>query len=397
MKKLGFYALIMSAFLVGCSSNEEEEVVKPTQQEELRIGDAVTADFGTSTMTISSTGTTSSAKAPKRAATQTETGYFFVRVDSEVPTSQQQEVIMGVSVEDYYPQNSTYDRKNHAYNYSSSFDVLEMQEQIATAACGTNKYVLDQYGKYIEENVLTNQPDMADIRVAFGDGKVTYHGIVVYDKKAGIDLLDDYKVIWYVAKQNAEDGKWHVDGALVPKGIDKAPVPEGDKKDAEEKDGDKTEESEKEIEKEKEEEKEQSNETDIEIDIDLDSDLVLEVDDFDIRKSGVDDYVAYEKPVDSNTLEYNGVVITRGSDMKLKISGLNNLEFDDENTVWTFEAYLWPKFDTTIPEGWEYGETDKVGTIDNALYNIEYHYYQGLQSVGTVPYAKVSVHVSKKK
>lgn len=378
----------MSLFVVGCSTNDEEVVVQPTQEEELKLAESITADFGTSSMTITSGSSTSQAKRNQPGSggdnwgpdgnrddngdgtetdkgdteTTTATAYFFVRVDSYIPDEDSEKDAAKIT-SDYYPQTSI---------GGTDFEFPSMQRKINLEPLGTAKYLLSKTG--ISEDVFTEEgtPDMAAVRAAFKDGVITYNGEVIYNTNDNTDELDGYHVVWYVAKVDNK-GRYHVDGALVPADQTEVTLPDEEKK-----------------------EEENSDDTDIEIDLDLDEDLVLKVDDFDIRKSGVDEYVAFEKLVDSNTLEYNGVTITRGSDMKLKISGLNNLDWSAEGTVWTFEAYLWAYYDLISPEDWSYGDTDKSGTIDNALYNIEYHYYQGFQSEGLVPYVKVSVHVTKK-
>jgi len=382
MKRFSFMALAIAALAVSCTSdNLVPATEEPTAPEStVRMGESVGADLGESTISISSTNGTSSAKKRAASAETPVTAYFYVRVDSRIPSTEEEEVVMSVSTKDYYPQTE--------YGGSDK-DFAPMQKPIYVSMLGDNHYLLDTYGRQTVEVFAEGEPSYEDVVASFKGKKVTYHGEVIYDPANGIDLTDNYKVIWYVAKVEDSDGCYHVDGALVPKDAEKAPVTkwEQDKLGTED---DKSEESKEEIEKEKE-----ASEADIVVPLDVDYDLVLEVDDFDIRKSGVADYVAYEKVVDGNTLEYNGVTITRGSDMKVKISGLDKLDWSEEGTVWTFEAYLWAKFDL-VPSDWAYGDEDKSYTLESGCYDIEVHEYKGFQSEGTVPYIKVSVHVTKK-
>lgn len=388
MKKFGLLALTMGFVFVSCSSDIDSNRGDDSSNITSKIAKSITANLDGAAITISSSSSDESTTALSRASeySQTEAAYYFVRVDSKIPTSEQEEQGLAPNTYQYYPQTST---------GKSYFECKAMYGYVYPEMLGDSEYLLDAYGRATAKTFADAEPSMDDVREGFADAQVTYHDTVVYDKKNGIDLLDNYKVIWYVVKRvdangnNAYDGVIHVDGALVPKDAETAPLTpdENSKKDTE---VDKTEESKKEIE----EEKEASN-IDIEIPIDVTYDMVLEADDFDIRKSGIEGYVAYEKTVDANTLEYNGVTITRGSDMKLSISGLDNLDWSEEGTIWTFEAFLWAKFEL-IPSTWAMGDDDDVEIIPNSKYLIERHYYKGFQSNGTVPYIKVSVHVSKK-
>lgn len=381
MKKLEFLAaLAMGAFLVSCSSDEVNGGKVKDDLSNLKIGSSITADFGNSSMSISSTSNSSNAK--KAAAyEETETGYFYVRVDSKVPDTYDEEQVLASNMVEYYPQTT---------QGRTDFTFVQMQKSVYPEAMGEKEYLLDAYGRYTVEAFAESAPTMDDVIASFKGGAVTYHGNVIYDPSNDIDELDGYKVIWYVVKR--VEGVIHVDGALVPVDQDKVQVTDNEENMKEEKgdDVDKTDQSEKDI-----EEEQKADEVDIVIPIDVtSSDMILEADDFAIRKSGVSEYIATEKVVDANTLEYNGVTITRGSDMQLKISGLDNLDWSEEETVWTFDTYLWAKFDL-VPSDWAMDD-DVETTIDDDKYNIECHYFTGFQSEGSVPYIKVSVHVSQK-
>jgi len=389
-------ALAAGVFLASCSSDELTNGIQPGEgTQTLKIGSVVTADFGGSSMSISSQSNESAVKrmASAEEVGATEIGYFYVRVDSKVPTTEEEEQGMATSVTSYYPQTKS----------ATDYEFEAMQKLVYPAKALYDEeqpeYLLDSYGLATVEAFAEDAPSMEDVRASFRGAPVTYHGEVVYDEAAGINKLADYKVIWYVVKRVIDyKNVIHVDGALVPKDVEKAPLPEEEKK-KEGTEADKSDESEKKIEEQKKEEEEQKKQEetprDIIIDIDVDRDMVLEADDFAIRKSGVSEYVAYEKVVDANTLEYNGVTITRGSDMKLTIAGLDKLDWSEEGTIWTFETYLWADPEN-VPATWAMGDDDEEFTIEDPNFDIECHYYKGFQSEGSVPYIKVSVHVSKK-
>jgi len=374
--------------LASCSSDELTNGIQPGEgTQTLKIGSIVTADFGGSSMSISSQ--ESAVKRMASAEEATEIGYFYVRVDSKVPTTEEEEQGMATSVTSYYPQTKS----------ATDYEFEAMQKLVYPAKALYDEeqpeYLLDSYGLATVEAFAEDAPSMEDVRASFRGAPVTYHGEVVYDEAAGINKLADYKVIWYVVKRVIDyKNVIHVDGALVPKDVEKAPLPEEEKK----KEGTEADKSgEKKIEEQKKEEEEQREETprDIIIDIDVDRDMVLEADDFAIRKSGVSEYVAYEKVVDANTLEYNGVTITRGSDMKLTIAGLDKLDWSEEGTIWTFRTELWADPEN-VPATWAMGDDDEEFTIEDPNFDIECHYYKGFQSNGSVPYIRVDVHVSKK-
>lgn len=344
MKNLIFYFFLLTLF-VSCSSDETMMDKDQTINVENVSNDIVSF---------------SSSKKMKK---NVETGYFYVRVDSRVPETYDEEQFISLNMVDYYPQNDG----------KTDFGFSSMQKKIYVDAIGEKEYLLDRYGKYTQDAFVEGYPGMNAIIESFKGGDVTYHNEVIYSESQGINKLDDYKVIWYVVKR--VDEYIHVDGALVPIDKDKVDLIDNDKKDIENKgeDVDKT------------------NDVDIIIPIDVDKDIVLEVDDFDIRKSVIDEYVAYEKDSENNQLTFNDVIIYRGDDMKLCIDNIDALDWSDKNTIWTFDAYLWTK---EYIDNWSQDDAEYI--IDNDKYLIECHTYKGYQSNYTVPYLKISVHISLK-
>jgi len=359
MKKLIYF--IITVFILGflfCSctafdiTNEEVKVQS--------INNKIELTYDSTNVSI----TQYSSKATR--ATDYELGHFYVRVDSKIPENEGEEQIMKSVQRDYYPQTEW---------GGTDKNFVAMQRPIYTNILGEYNYLLDVYGLQTIKTFVNGEPTMDDIISSFKGKSVTYHGNVIYDLTNGINELDNYKVIWYVVKK--EDSDYHIDGALVPKDVSKAPITTAEK-DSIGSESDKSTDSEKEL-------IENTDTADIIIPIDVDYDIVLEVDDFDIRKDGVSDYIAY-----GNTLEYKNVRISRGNDMKLTISGLESLDWSN-NAIWTFEAYLWAKSELIS----DWAMTDDIEySYSTGIYNIEVHYFREFQSNETVPYIKLSIHVT---
>lgn len=292
---------------------------------------------------------------------------FYVRIDGAVPDNE-------VNTNHWVSQDA-------CYYYPEGFPFVT--RQVDASKMGPNLFVIDRYGAAVKACLL-DEPTMADMKAHFYSNVLKYHDTVIYDKARGIDLLNDYKIIWYVIKyQGTGDNVIHVDGAIVPKNATSTPVSEDESE---------------EIGGENDQTEETYNEQDdenITVNVNVNADLLIQFDDFDIRHSGQDGYVYYQRDIDANSLTYNELTLSRDEHMNVNVTGLNKLDWSGENTVWTFETWMWAK---DLPKS-EYGnwKQDTKGTIDsNLIYNVEYQVFQGFQSNGTVPYVKVSIHVTKK-
>lgn len=162
----------------------------------------------------------------------------------------------------------------------------------------------------------------------------------------------DYDVIWYEIKKGpngsqwATTNTWNIDGKIVRK-----------------------------------------VNNDISIIIGTTESFVAKVDDFAIRKDGVyfDEFV---KPTDNSMKQDNGALIVRDG-IKLTVSDLDELDFIG-TVEYTYECWLWTDryvniIDTNL----------KTDSISYKPYTVRYQTYSGHQSNETVPYIKVSIHITK--
>lgn len=140
----------------------------------------------------------------KDASSTKKTAYFYVRKDVAVDESPQSSKL-------YYPQTAGGgSEKTDANKGEIETDLTKVSNAISWKGDDGKQYVYSSDGSATEGIIFQEVPSYFK-----GENFVKLLEQLKIDTKAADFNVDDYYIIWYVVKKQADD--WHVDGAVVKK------------------------------------------------------------------------------------------------------------------------------------------------------------------------------------
>ena len=203
MKRIGMLLMAAIALIAAsCSSDKDFEESNPEEIAKLAVKPV------TPSQAFAIAGTDTIAASGKIATrgiselVQTDDAYFFIRIDSRIPTAEKDGKTF--SSKSYFPQTAS----GRSYFGTENKGKVNLEYAYKNGTSTVPSYVFSSEGKSTIDAILSEIPTLESL--FSGD-------------KSGIELgdidLDSLKVIWYVVKYQTGTGdeKWHVDGVLTYK------------------------------------------------------------------------------------------------------------------------------------------------------------------------------------
>lgn len=195
MKKL-LFTLMAALSIASCSSDEP---ISSGSDNDTSTSDTRATQVYVQGRELSYTKTTRAASVENTAPT-----HFFIRIDGRIPELEGD----NFPSEQYLPQNP---KGSHDMTLiaEGNAGMLNIDYPFSTegAIYPITRYVYDSTGKNVKK-VIINEPSIQQLLASNRNTD--------FDAYLNKINLDNYKVIWYVAKEGQKNG-WHVDGVLTMK------------------------------------------------------------------------------------------------------------------------------------------------------------------------------------